>query len=135
MEAETRYARCTCCGLEQPRSLDATGITARVCAKCTHHQGEQDTKRLARAESHERMVRERLEACRASESETRAKAAKDRAATVAALQSRGRLAARLVDAVDRSGNHQCPAQGIARDPGSFGGHAGRTETTGSGHDR
>ena len=95
---------------------DVTGITARVCAKCTHHLAGRAAKRLARAESHERMLWERLEACRASESETRSKAAKARAATAAALQSRGRLAARLVDAADRSGNHRCPAQEIARDP-------------------
>ncbi|MGH3194521.1 MAG: hypothetical protein ACRDNT_01020 [Streptosporangiaceae bacterium] len=115
-EAETPYARCICCGLDQPRYADATGVTARVCAQCTHHQGEQDVKRLARAERHERMLRERLEACRASESQTQLKAARDRAATAAALQSRGRLASRLVDAVGKSGNHRCPAQEIARDP-------------------
>jgi hypothetical protein len=114
--ADTRYTRCPCCGLDQPRSLDVTGVTARVCAKCTHHQGEQAAKRLARIESHERMLRERLEACRASESETRSKEAKARAATAAALQSRGWLAARLVNAADKSGNHRCPAQEIARDP-------------------
>jgi len=132
-EAEIPYARCICCGLDQPRYADATGVTARVCAQCTHHQGEQDVKRLARAERHERMLRERLEACRASESQTRLKAARDRAATAAALQSRGRLASRLVDAVGKSGITGARLKKLHAIRMSFSGHAGRTET-GSGHD-
>jgi hypothetical protein len=108
-------ARCRCCQLVQPICLDAHGVTARVCAKCTHHQGEQDTKRLARAESHERMLRQWLDACRASESQAKAEIAQARDAVAAALRSRSGLAARLVDAADRSGTHRCPMQELAND--------------------
>jgi hypothetical protein len=72
--------------------------------------------RTVQAESHVRMLRERLEACRASEAQARAEAAQAREAVRAALDSRSRLAERLVDAADRSGNHRCEAQAIARDP-------------------
>lgn len=118
------YRRCPCCRLDQPVALDtATGVTARVCADCTHHQGEQDTKRLAKAKRHEQMLRERLAACRASESrarseaaQARSEAARAREATASALRSRAQLAARLAEAADESGNHRCAAIGIARDP-------------------
>ena len=93
--------------------MDATGVMAPVCARCTHHQG--DAKCTARAESHERMLRERLAACRASESQAQSEAARARDAVKAALLSRGRLAARLVEAAGKSGNHRCPAQEIAYD--------------------
>jgi hypothetical protein len=110
------YRRCPCCGLDQPPCQDpTTGVTARVCAKCTHHQGPEDAQRRKRAENHERMLRERLEACRASESQAQSEAAQAREAVAAALGSRGLLAARLVEAADKSGNHACPAQEIARD--------------------
>jgi|SRR6266536_1973875 len=109
-------ARCPCCQLVQPICLDAYGITAKACAKCTHHQGEQDAKRLARAESHERMLRKWLDACRASESKARSETVQAREAVAAALSSRGGLAARLVDAADRSGTHRCPTQELANDP-------------------
>jgi Zn ribbon nucleic-acid-binding protein len=119
----TSYRRCPCCGLNQPVALDATGVTARVCAECTHHQGEQDAKRLAKAKRHEQILRERLAACRASESRARSEAAQARSeaagareATASALRSRAQLAARLAEAADESGNHRCAAMGIARDP-------------------
>lgn len=115
---------CGCCRLPQPRPVDkATGVTARVCAGCTHHQGDQDVKRVQRAESHERMLRERLDACRASEAKAarRASAADAvvsdaRQATAAALASRGRLAARIVDAAAENPGHRCAAMQLARDP-------------------
>jgi hypothetical protein len=117
------YRRCPCCELDQPVALDATGVTARVCADCTHHQGEQHAKRLARAEHHERILRKWLAACRASESRARSEAAQARSdaarareATASALRSRAQLAARLAEAADESGNHRCTAIGIARDP-------------------
>jgi hypothetical protein len=94
-----------------------------MCAECTHHQGEQDAKRFARAERHERMLGERLTACRASESrarseaaQARSEAARAREATASALRTRARLAVRLAEAADESGNHRCAAMGIARDP-------------------
>lgn len=109
-------AICPCCGLLQPTCVDAAGVTARVCAMCTHHQGEQDSKRLSRAEKHEEMLRKRLEACRASESQAQADAAKARKARTVAFRSRGWLASRLVQAADRNGNHHCAVQAIAREP-------------------
>ena len=56
--------RCPCCGLVQPKALDVvTGVTAQVCAKCTHHQGEQAAKRLYMAVDQARLdeVRTALE--------------------------------------------------------------------------
>lgn len=107
--------KCPCCGLAQPQAYDTTGVKAQVCAHCTHHQGGQDAKRLLRAESHERMLREQLDACRASEAQAQAKAAEARKATASALHSRAYLAARLVEAADRNGNHRCAVQAIARE--------------------
>ena len=73
------------------------------------------------AKSHERMLRERLDACRASESQPRATAqAAGRAESEAlgrmkaAMQSRSNLAARIVDAC--IGSHRCPLTEIASDP-------------------
>jgi Zn ribbon nucleic-acid-binding protein len=116
------YRRCPCCGLAQPRALDTTGVTARVCADCTHHQGEQDAKRLARAKRHEQMLRERLAACRSSEpksrttaEEARKAAAEAREATAAALRSRSNLAARIIEAAQEAGRHTCPLVQIAHD--------------------
>jgi hypothetical protein len=114
--AVTRHRRCLCCGLNQPPALDATGVTARVCANCTHHQGEQSAQRLRRAETHERMLREWLARCHASESQAQAGAKQAREAVASALRSRGQLAARLVEAAGERGNHRCPAKEIARDP-------------------
>ena len=69
------------------------------------------------------MLRERLDACRASEAKAtrRASAAEAmvsdaRQATAAALASRGRLAARIVDAAAESPSHRCAATQLARDP-------------------
>ena len=74
--------------------------------------------RLKRAERHEAMLRARLEACRASEAKARAAAeqawAEAREAgrrTAAALQSRCRLAVRIIDADGPS-----ELQAIARTP-------------------
>lgn len=114
-DAHGRVAMCACCQLRQRVCLDAAGVTARVCGHCTHHQGQDLVKRVARAESHERMLRERLLACRTSEEHARIEAEEARDAMIAALESRGRLAARLVDAVDQDRNHGCAAQAIARE--------------------
>jgi hypothetical protein len=120
--AGTGHRRCLCCGLNQPPAQGATGITARVCAHCTHHQGEQSAQRLRRAETHERMLREWLARCRASEAQAQAgaeqaqaEAKQAREATAAALRSRAALAARLIGAADNSGSHRCAVMGIARD--------------------
>lgn len=110
---------CQCCRLRQPKAVDpVTGVSARVCAKCTHHQGEQEAKRLKRAESHEEMLRQRLDACRSSEqkalravADAQENANEAGARMVAALQSRGRLAARIVNAADPA-----EVQAIQRDP-------------------
>ena len=113
--------RCPCCGLAQAPAVDMTGVTARVCAHCTHHQGEQSGKQLARAEKHERMLREWLRRCRESESSAQAETARARdeassarEATASALRSRGMLAARVVEAAD-SGDRNAWLE-IARDP-------------------
>jgi len=119
------FPLCSCCKLPQPQAIDkATGVSAPVCAGCTHHQGDQTAMRLRRAESHERMCRERLDACRASEAAARKEhraaaddAANARRATAAALASRGRLAKRIVDAAASSpGSHRCPSMDLANDP-------------------
>jgi hypothetical protein len=110
----TPYRRCPCCGLEQPPAMEATGVMARVCGYCTDHQD--DARRLARAETHERLLRERLGACRASESRAQLDARRAHEAASSALHSRRLLAARLVDAAGESGDHRCAAMGIARDP-------------------
>jgi hypothetical protein len=69
------------------------------------------------------MLRERLARCRAGESQAQAaakqaqaEAREAREATASALRSRAGLAARPVAAAGESGNHQCAAMGIARDP-------------------
>jgi hypothetical protein len=62
------------------------------------------------------MLREWLARCHASESQTQAEAREAREATASALRSRAGLAARLVEAADKSGNHRCAVMGIARDP-------------------
>jgi hypothetical protein len=62
------------------------------------------------------MLRQWLEACRASEKQAQSEVAQARDTARAALQSRSRLAARLVDAADRSGSHPCEMQEIAHEP-------------------
>lgn len=116
------YRRCPCCQLDQPVAKDVTGVSAAVCAECTHHQGDQDKKRVQRAERHERMLRERLTACRESESKSRGAAAEAakaatqaREATAAALHSRSVLAARIVEAAREAGRHTCPLVYLAND--------------------
>ena len=102
---------CPCCGLQQPPAVDkSTGVKARVCEKCTHHHGDQDSARLRRAEAHEHMLRERMDACRASEAKARAAGLQaDKRADEYyermkdAFRSRGRLAARIVEAAESPG--------------------------------
>jgi hypothetical protein len=110
-----RFAVCSCCHLRQPVCLDVTGVTARTCSTCIDHQGQDLARRAARAESHERMLRERLQACRSSELRAQDEATKARNVTKAALRSRGLLACRLVEAFERAHNHRCTAQAIACD--------------------
>jgi len=138
--ADSPYVTCGCCQLLQPRAVDrVTGVTARVCDECTHHQGDQDATRLRRAEAHVRMLRERLEKCRASEAAARREvagareAARDaRAQTAAALASRAGLAARIVDAAAET-NHRCAVTGVARalDVISWARQAGRPDPRGA----
>ena len=100
------YMNCPCCQLRQPRAVDrATGVTAQVCGACGRHHGDQDAKRIQRAEDHQDLLRQRLAACTASEA--KARAAAEQARTEArearrleaeALKSRGRLALRIVRA-------------------------------------
>jgi len=96
--------------------VDGTGVTARVCAICKNHQGNQGTAPLRRAERHVRMLREQLDKFRARESEARAEVAEARKTVRGALASRGRLAAWVVDVADKAGAHAGPIRGIANDP-------------------
>lgn len=106
---------CTCCQLRQ-RIKDRDGPVPKVCDTCLSHQGNLPDKRLARAESHEAMLRERLNACRASEERSRreVETAKERMAS--ALASRGMLAYRLVNAAEYDRSHTCAVRHIADDP-------------------
>jgi hypothetical protein len=62
------------------------------------------------------MLREQYERLRASEAEARTATSEARQAVRAALYSRDRLAARIVDAADRAGPHAGAILQIARDP-------------------
>jgi hypothetical protein len=86
-----------------------------MCDECHQHQGQLPDKRLARAESHEAMLRKYLAACR--DSEARARNALETASekVAAALDSRNWLADRLVSAAEGSGRHKCPAVQLGRD--------------------
>ncbi len=110
---------CVCCRLPQPAHRDHLDVPSPVCKACAFHQGEQPDKRLKCAESHEKMLRERLDACRRSEEDTRVQAAMDRAVAKervsSALSSRGRLASRIVAAAEKGGYHRCPAIMIANE--------------------
>ena len=92
--------QCTCCHLPQIRR-NRDGAVPDLCAECEGHQGELPEKRLARAETHEHMLRQRLYNCRASEKEEKARrdAAENKAS--AFWESRGLLALKLVNATDQ----------------------------------
>lgn len=106
---------CRCCGLTQ-RIRDRDGAVPKICDLCHSHQGKLPDKVLARAQSHEQMLRERLEACRASEKQAQAVAKRAKERVASALSSRGALAQRIVNAASTSGTHHCPAQEVGRDP-------------------
>ncbi len=61
---------CSCCKLRQ-RVRDRDGTEPTMCDECHQHQGQLPDKLAARAESHEAMLRERLTACRTSETHAR----------------------------------------------------------------
>jgi len=114
---------CVCCNLPQPSRLDQFDVTAANCEECKNHNGDTPQKRLARAETHERILRERLEACRASEAAAQASLRRaeqeiqqQKGRVAAALGSRGSLAAELVAAVERSGHHRCEVQTLVLAP-------------------
>jgi hypothetical protein len=115
VKANRPTIKCICCDLLQPVRVDQYGIIAGDCARCTWHQGDSEAKQLARATCHEAMLRERLEACRASETEARHRLREARERVASALESRGRLAARLVEATSRD-SHRCEARALANDP-------------------
>jgi hypothetical protein len=104
---------CRCCGLVQT-VRDRDGALPTICDICHRHQGKLPDKRLARAEAHEEMLRERLTACRRSERQAQyvMKAAKEQVR--AALASRGWLAERILRASGMAG-HRCPASDLGRD--------------------
>lgn len=92
------------------------GAIPTVCDVCYQHRGRLPEKQIARAESHATMLRERLAACRASETRAREDLATARERVHAALASRGALADRLVEAAESDRKHNCPAQQLAIDP-------------------
>lgn len=106
---------CTCCQLRQ-RIKDRDGAVPTVCDACLSHQGNLPEKRLARAESHEDMLRTRLEACRASEARSRGAVETMKERVASALASRGMLATRLVNAAEYEPSHACAVRRIADDP-------------------
>lgn len=106
---------CSCCRLPQ-RVRDRIGALPTVCDVCHYHQADNLEARLARAESHEEMLRERLAACRNSEQLARDARERARDGTAAALRNRGRLAARIVEVAEEAGKHRCAAVDIGRDP-------------------
>lgn len=89
---------CECCGLTQ-RQRDRDGAIPNICDQCTGHQGSLPERQSLRAEVHETMLRERLDACRSSEARAQKLLARAKEATTSALASRGALAVRLVRAI------------------------------------
>jgi hypothetical protein len=106
---------CTCCQLTRDLR-DRDGPEPTICDTCYQHRGQLPDKRLARAESHEAMLRECLTACRASEARARKSLATARDRVTAALASRGALADRLVTAAEEDRKHNCLAHQLGRDP-------------------
>jgi hypothetical protein len=100
---------CECCQLTQV-IRDRDGAIPTVCDICyPHHKGERLETRVARAESHETILRERLTACRASEERAQTGLARARDRMIAAFESRGNLADRLVEAAESDRRHNCMA--------------------------
>jgi len=91
---------CPCCRLQRPPAVErSTGVSARVCAACTHHQGDQDSVRLRRAEAHERMLRERMDASRKSEAKAQSAALQaDKRASEIHEQMKAALSTRSISA-------------------------------------
>lgn len=107
---------CECCQLTQV-IRDRDGAIPTVCDICyPHYKGERLETRVARAESHDAMLRERLTICRASEERAQTGLARARDQMIAAFESRGVLAARLVEAAESDRRHNCTAQRLGRDP-------------------
>ncbi len=106
---------CECCGLRQSNP-DRDGALPTVCDDCQQHRGQRLETQLARALSHEAMLRERLTACRASEASARTGMERANHRMVAAYESRGLLADRLVTAAEAGCSRNCPARQLARDP-------------------
>jgi ribosome-binding protein aMBF1 (putative translation factor) len=106
---------CECCGLRQSIP-DRDGALPTVCDDCQKHRGQRPETQLARALSHEVMLRERLTACRASEASARTGMARANDRMVAAYESRGLLADRLVTAAEAGCSRDCAARQLARDP-------------------
>ena len=105
---------CTCCGLRQ-RNRDRDGPVPTLCDVCYQHRGKQTENRLARAETHEQMLRERLDACRTSEARANQRLEKAKEQVAAALGSRGLLASRIVRAAEGDPTGRAELQ-IGRDP-------------------
>ncbi len=104
---------CECCRLPQ-MIRDRDGAIPTVCGDCYLHRGP--LQRLARAESHETMLRERLTACRDSQDLAQQGAVSANNRMTGALNSRNWLADRLVEAAESGGRHDCPAQQLGRNP-------------------
>ncbi len=85
--------RCQCCQLGQTFADRADGVSRRsdtVCARCEFHRGPNDE--LQRAQDHEALVREQLDACRswATRTEVEVKRRRDQVAAAYELVDRER---------------------------------------------
>lgn len=95
---------CICCKLQQRAEYSQYGVKERVCAHCKWHQGDRIEKRISRAESHEKLLRERLDRCQTSEATAQRELQEAKEQVRSALGSRGRLAEELVTAAARCRN-------------------------------
>lgn len=111
---ETVVIDCTCCHLKQ-RLKDRDGAIPSMCDTCARHQGQLPEKRVTRAEEHEAMLRERLDACRHSEQVAQMRAENAMKRVNSALWERGSLASRLVKAAREAGRHNCDAVKLGRE--------------------
>lgn len=90
---------CECCQLQAPTD-GRHGSLPPTCDACYDHRGPE--KALTRAQAHEAELRRRLEACRSSEEHAQQAKEIMQERMVSALQSRGALAARIVDDPDNA---------------------------------
>ncbi|HEY7174877.1 MAG TPA: hypothetical protein VH442_08165 [Micromonosporaceae bacterium] len=99
--------------LPQPAHRDMYGIRSPICNDCEHHRGDAPLLRLARAETHERMLRDRLAAYREYAERQYLDAEEAKRAAASAVASRDSLAARIVRDAATERRHTCALHAIA----------------------